>query len=157
GQIVMKDLLGGPIAGAKLDQTTASAVAACDAADGVKDGGIDDPRTCHFTATANVCGAPTAPGTKRLTLAEAAGVDRIWDGPRNAEGHRIWFPLDRGTDLKGLNGTAPFFLGVTQFHWDEHDRTFDWRTVSIDEYQQVAEDGSRNIADVTDTFGDLDV
>jgi hypothetical protein len=22
----------------------------------------------------------------------------------------------------------PFFLGVTQFHWDQHDRTFDWKT-----------------------------
>jgi feruloyl esterase len=31
GQIVMKDLVGGPIAGAKLSQATASAVAACDA------------------------------------------------------------------------------------------------------------------------------
>jgi len=34
---------------------------------------------------------------------------------------------------------------------------FDWHTVSIDKYPQVAQDGSRNIADVTDTFGDLDV
>ena len=58
--------------------------------------------------------------------------------------------------MGGLNGTNPFALGVTQFHWDEHDRTFDWRTVTADGYPQVAQDGSRNIADVTDTFGDLD-
>src|SRR5215467_11411284 len=44
GQIVMKDLVGGPIAEAKLSQATASAVKACDAADGVTDGIIDDPR-----------------------------------------------------------------------------------------------------------------
>src|SRR6185295_13585299 len=44
---------------------------------------------------------------------------------------------------------------VTQFHWDEHDRTFDWKTVTTGEYPDVAQDGSRNIADVTDTFGDL--
>ena len=49
-------------------------------------------------------------------------------------GTRCWFGLDRGTSLTGLNGTNPFALGVTQFHWDEHDRTFDWKTVSIDEY-----------------------
>src|SRR5262245_53186850 len=48
GQIVMKDLLGTPITADKLNQVTASAVAACDAADGVTDGVIDDPRTCHF-------------------------------------------------------------------------------------------------------------
>ncbi|HKC43528.1 MAG TPA: tannase/feruloyl esterase family alpha/beta hydrolase [Burkholderiales bacterium] len=156
GQIVMKDVAGGPIAAAKLNQTSASAVAACDAADGVTDGVIDDPRTCKFSATANICGTPTAPATNCLTATEAEAIDKIWDGPRNANGNKIWFGLDRGTNLSGLNGTNPFALGVTQFHWDEHDRTFDWKTVSEDGYPQVAQDGSRNIADVTDTFGDLD-
>jgi len=157
GQIVMRDLLGGPISAAKLNQATTSAVAACDAADGVADGIIDDPRTCTFSARANVCGEPTAPASNCLTLQEADAIDRIWDGPRNARGNRIWFGLDRGTSLPALNGTFPFFLGVTQFHWNEHDRNFDWTTVSAEEYPQVAEDGSRNIADVTDTFGELDV
>src|SRR5688500_16237250 len=156
GQIVMKDLVGGPIAGAKLTQATSSALAACDAADGVPDGVIDDPRTCTFSATANVCGSATAPAANCLTPAEAEAIDLIWDGPRNARGNKIWFGLDRGTNLSGLNGTNPFALGVTQFHWDEHDRNFDWRSVSMDEYALVAQDGSRNIADVTDTFGDLD-
>jgi hypothetical protein len=35
GQLVMRDLFGAPIPAAKLNQATASAVAACDAADGV--------------------------------------------------------------------------------------------------------------------------
>ncbi len=39
GQILMKDLLGGPMSAAKFSQATTSAVAACDAADGVTDGG----------------------------------------------------------------------------------------------------------------------
>lgn len=156
GQIVMKDLVGAPIAAARLDQASASAVAACDAADGVTDGIIDDPRTCRFSATASVCGAPTAPAANCLTAAEAEAIDRIWDGPRNPDGDRVWFGLDRGTALGGLNGTAPFALGVTQFHWDEHDLAFDWRNVVARDYAQVAQDGSRNIADVTDTFGDLD-
>lgn len=156
GQIVMKDLVGGPIAGAKLTQATSSAVAACDAADGVPDGVIDDPRSCTFSATANICGTATAPAPNCLTAAEAEAIDLIWDGPRNARGNKIWFGLDRGTNLSGLNGTNPFGLGVTQFHWDVHDRNFDWRSVSMDEYALVAQDGSRNIADVTDTFGDLD-
>jgi hypothetical protein len=156
GQIVMKDLVGGPIAAAKLNQATASAVAACDAADGVTDGVIDDPRSCKFSAKANICGTETAPAANCLTPAEAEAIDRIWDGPRNAKDNKIWFGLDRGTSLPALNGTNPFFLGVTQFHWNTHDRNFDWRTVPIDGYPQVAQDGSRNIADVTDTFGNLD-
>jgi hypothetical protein len=158
GQIAMKDLVGAVVTSAKIDQTNASAVAACDAADGVTDGVIDDPRTCKFDATANICGAPTAPAANCLTPQEAAAINLIWDGPRNAKGNKVWFGLERGTPqgFFGLNGTVPFALGVTQFHWNEHDLTFDWRTVALDGYPQVAQDGSRNIADVTDTFGNLD-
>jgi hypothetical protein len=155
GQIVMKDLVGGPIAGGKLNQATTSAIASCDGADGVSDGVIDDPRTCTFSAQANICGTPTAPPANCLTPAEAEAIDKIWDGPRNAEGNKVWFGLDRGTSLGALNGTNPFPLGVIQFQWNEHDRAFDWRTVTEDEYAQIAQDGSRNIADVTDTFGNL--
>jgi hypothetical protein len=164
GQIVMRDLLG-PYPTlpadidrriAKLNQATTSAIDACDAADGVTDRVIDDPRTCKFSATANICGTPTAPVNNCLTPLEAEAIDKIWDGPRNSHGNKIWFGLDRGTSIPALNGPTPFALGVTQFHWDEHDRNFDWREVSADEYPQVAQDGSRNIADVTDTFGNLD-
>jgi hypothetical protein len=155
GQIVMRDAVGGPSSAAKLNQASASAVAACDAADGVTDGVIDDPRTCTFSATANVCGTATAPAANCLTVAEANAIDKIWDGPRNEIGTKVWFGLDRGTALTGLSGTNPFALGVTQFHWDEHDRSFDWRNVGPAEFADVFEDGSRNIADVTDTVGDL--
>ena len=154
GEVVMNNLLGYVIPPAKLNQATASAVAACDANDGLIDGVIDDPRTCTFSATANICSAPTAPATNCLTPAEAEAIDMIWDGPRNAYGEKIWFGLDRGTALGALNGTTPFYL--TQLQWDEHDLTFDWHTMTIPGYAQVAQDGSRNIADITDTFGDLD-
>jgi len=156
GQIAMKQLTGSAIAPAKLAQVQASAVAACDAADGITDGLIEDPRSCHFSARANVCGAATAPATSCLTPAEAAAVDLVWDGPRNKDGEKIWYGLDRGSDFSILDGTPPFALGVTQFHWDEHDLNFDWTTVPMSGYPQVAQDGSRNIADVTDTFGPLD-
>jgi hypothetical protein len=75
---------------------------------------------------------------------------------KKIKGDKIWFGLDPGSDFFILDGPAPFALGVTQFHWDEHDRNFDWTTVSPSEYPEVAQDGSRNIADVTDTFKPLD-
>jgi hypothetical protein len=156
GQIAMHQIAGGPISPAKLEQTRISAIAACDRQDGVTDGIIEDPRTCHFSAKANVCGIPTAPSENCLTPAEATAIDQIWDGPRNARQNKIWFGLDRGTHFSALDGTAPFKLGVSQFHWDEHNRNFDWQSVSLERYPDVAEDASRNIADVTDTAESLD-
>ena len=167
GQIAMLELADetppGAIAPAKLAAVQKSAVAACDANDSAADGIIDDPRSCSFDASANICGEPNAPAAPAcLTTSEAAAVNKIWDGPRNAKGDRIWFPLDRGSDFSILDGPAPFALGVIQFEWDEIDRAFatEWKTVTLGgpglDYPQVAQDGSRNIADVTDTFGPLD-
>jgi len=156
GEIAMKELVGAPISSAKLAAVRQAAVDACDAADGVKDGIIDDPRTCTFSAVQAVCGNAHAPAQGCLTMAEAEAVDKIWDGPRNRKKNKVWFGLDRGTDFSGLDRALAFFLGVTQFHWDEHNKTFDWQTVSMEEYPDVAQDGSRNIADVTDTFEPLD-
>jgi Tannase and feruloyl esterase len=156
GEIVMKQLVGHPIALPKLEQAQKSAVAACDSADGLTDGIIDDPRTCHFRATANICGTATAPAENCLTSSEATAIDKIWDGPRNVRGEKIWYGLDHGSDFRFLDGPMAFPLGVTQFHWDEHNGNFDWQTVTMAGYAQVAQDGSRNIADVTDTFGPLD-
>jgi hypothetical protein len=167
GQIAMKDLAGGPISSGKLTYATKAAIAACDAQDGVKDGIIDDPRTCTFSANTPALICPANGGTSTdpmncLTPGEAKAIDKIWDGPRNAKDNKIWFGLDRGTSLTGLNGTNPFALGVTQFHWDEHDLNFNWKTVILAGYPKVAQDGSTNpvipgvsLADETDTFGDL--
>jgi hypothetical protein len=168
GQIAMKELAGGPIPAAKLNYATDAAIAAC----GV-DGIINDPRTCTFSAAntpALICPpAGTSNDSRCLTQGQAKAIDKIWDGPRNAKGNKIWFGLDRGTNLNGLDGSHPdgtanpFTLGVTQFHWDEHNRNFDWTTVDIAGYAKVAEDGSTNpiipgvsLADETDTFGNLD-
>jgi hypothetical protein len=178
GQIVMKDLTGGVIPTAKQNFATGKATAACDAIDGVTDGIIDDPRTCPYSAANDrsaICLADggTSADPNCLTPAQAQAMDKIWDGPRNPSGVKIWFHSEPGSGTTVWNGPAPFALGVTQFHWDEHDRTFDWRTVTMfgaggtDSYADIAHDGSTNaldpavdpdfsLADATDTFGNLD-
>jgi hypothetical protein len=156
GQIQMHQLVGAPISAAKLQQAQTSAIAACDSADGVTDGIIQDPRACHFSAKANLCGASTAPATNCLTADEATAIDAIWDGPRNLKQQHIWYGLDRGTDFGAMNGPKPFALGVAQFHWDTHNRNLDWQTVAPDGYADVAEQGSNNISDLTDTALPLD-
>ena len=177
GQLAMREVAGespaGPIPANKAAAVQQAATAACDLNDGVQDGIIDDPRTCHYDASNAVCGQPGAPAAPNcLTAQEAAAVNLVWDGPRNRHDNRIWFGLDHGSDFNILDGNPPFALGVTQFQWDEHDLTFgpptnNWMNVTLAgpglSYPQVAQDGSTNIvtdksslADVTDTFGDLD-
>lgn len=178
GQIVMKDLAGGVIPTAKQNFATSKATAACDALDGVSDGIIDDPRVCTYSAANDptaICAANggTSTDASCLTPQQAQAMDKIWDGPRNASGAKIWFHSEPGSPTNVWNGPAPFALGATQFRWDEADPDFDWRTVTMfgaggtDSYADIAFDGSNNpldpsvnqsysLADATDTFGNLD-
>ena len=174
GQIVMKDLVGGVISTGKQNFATAQAVAACDALDGITDGLIDDPRACNYSAAADpsaicIASGGTSSNANCLTTAEAQAMDKIWDGPRNASGQKIWYHSDPGSGTTVWNGPALFALAGTQVHWDEHDRNFDWHTVTMfgaggtKSYAQLAQDGTTNLvapgqslADNTDTFGNFD-
>jgi Tannase and feruloyl esterase len=165
--------------GGKLAAAQNAAIAACDINDGVKDGIIDDPRTCTFNANANVCGQPGAPAAPNcLTPTEANAVNVMWDGPRNDGGKRIWFPIDRGTDFNFWDGNVPFGLAPVQFGWDLANPAYYnagvfptpypgfWGNVALSStvsapgtvttYAAVAQTGSRTVADLTDTFDDLD-
>ena len=167
------------IAGPKLAAVQNAAIAACDKNDGVQDGIIDDPRTCTFNANANVCGQPGAPPAPAcLTATEANAVNVMWDGPRNDSGKRIWFPIDRGTDFLFWDGNVPFALAPVQFGWDLENPAYYnagvfptsypgfWGNVALSStvsapgtvttYAAVAQAGSNNVADLTDTFDDLD-
>jgi hypothetical protein len=181
GQIAMFDVADEVIAAGKLSAVQNAAIAACDGNDGVLDGIIDDPRTCTFNASTNLCGAPTAPAAPNcLSQAEVDAVNFMWDGPRNDVGNRIWFPIDRGTDFSFWDGNVPFALAPVQFGWDLENPAYYnagsfpstypgfWGNVAMNpdvqhtvsgavtNYPAVAQAGSRNVADLTDTFGNLD-
>jgi hypothetical protein len=182
GQIAMYDIAKGVIAAGKLGAVQNAAIAACDKNDGVQDGIIDDPRTCTFNAKANVCD-PSAPTPNCLTPTEADAVNVMWDGPRNDSGKRIWFPIDRGTDFCALGSlgwdcNVPFALAPVQFGWDLENSAYYnagafpapypgyWGNVALSStvsapgtvttYAAVAQAGSNNVADLTDTFDNLD-
>ena len=176
GQIAMYDIAQEVIAAPKLAAVQNAAIAACDKNDGVADGIVDDPRTCTFNAKANLCGS--TPTATCLTPKEADAVNAIWEGPRNDSGKRIWFPLDRGTDFSFWDGNVPFSLAPVQFGWDLADPAYynagvyptsypgHWGKVALTSkisapgavttYAAVAHAGSNTVADLTDTFGDLD-
>lgn len=130
-QVVMQAEVGGPIASAKLTAVSNAAIQACDMLDGVSDGIIQEPRRCDYDARSFICtGGPSDPANC-LTKAEAVAVNKIWNGPVNARGEKIWFGLERGTPLGGLAGTNPFSIAVDHFrYWIKQDAAFDWHTVT---------------------------
>ncbi|HEX8011010.1 MAG TPA: tannase/feruloyl esterase family alpha/beta hydrolase [Casimicrobiaceae bacterium] len=133
-QVVMNQEVGAPIASTKLNAVTNAAVAACDAQDPIPgDGIIQDPRACTYNATAFVCQANGGPSSDPscLTPAEASAVNKIWDGPKDANGKQVWYGLERGTNLAFLAGTNPFSIATDHFrYWINQNPSFDWHTVT---------------------------
>jgi feruloyl esterase len=94
---VINDMLGtAGLSVAKMNAANAAANAACDALDGVVDG-IIEPRRCTYSAQALKCTGGPSDTETCLTQTEADVIDKVWDGPRNARGNRLWGPIPRGT------------------------------------------------------------
>jgi feruloyl esterase len=120
---------------AKLAAATAAAVAACDPADGVKDGVIDDPARCAYDPKALV-GTPV--GDETFTESDADVIRKIWEGPRGQDGTFLWHGLARGTDLFALAGTSgspltgrPFSIPLEWFQYFLlQNPKWDWTTLT---------------------------
>jgi hypothetical protein len=141
GQIVMNQELGTQISNAKLSAANTAAIAACDLLDGVADGVIQDPRACTFDAKSLECSVvPSDPNC--LTAAEADSVNKIWNGPPGPKaGERLWFGLERGTEVglfpagtTFLDAPPPFgpFSISTQYlqYWVNQNPNFNWQTIT---------------------------
>jgi hypothetical protein len=151
-QIVMHEEVGSPIAASKLSAATGAAIAACAGKDGglATDAFLSDPRACTFDPTVH----PAALG---LTSAEAGAIKKIWDGPRNSEGERLWFGPTRGTALfgfpfGGLAGPSPFPIAVDHFvYWIHQNPTFDWHSVTESSFVGDFQKSERLFEDVIGT------
>jgi feruloyl esterase len=77
-----KALTEAPVSPAKMVLVGQKVMDKCDAADGLEDGLIDDPRACRFSAARDVpaCSAG-ADAPDCLTAAQAAAIDKIYGGP----------------------------------------------------------------------------
>jgi hypothetical protein len=81
-------LASAPIPPAKLRLIENATLAACDAQDGLVDGLIDSPAQCKFDVKALTCAAGDAPGC--LTEGQVQALQKLWAGPRNASGGRLY-------------------------------------------------------------------
>jgi feruloyl esterase len=157
GPLLMKEA-NDAIPMCKLNAARDAAVAACDAADGVKDGVLENPRACRFDPKALV--GTTPPGAcSAFTETDAEIIRKIWEGPRRKDGSFLWYGLERGGDFGGLSGTAgdpptPKVFGIT-LDWFRfflaQDPKWDWTTVTRDSYEQYWDQSVEEFAAVLAT------
>jgi hypothetical protein len=164
GQIAMNQLVGAPISLPKLQAVTQATIAACDAADGVTDGIIQDPRACHYSATKFVCTGKASDPANCLTPKEAEVVDQNWEGPSGLQVEtRLWFGYERGSPLAGLSagslgdlaplGAAPFFIPVQwSQYWVFQNPAFNWQTLTEGNFDQAFREGEIKFSQVVGTY-----
>src|SRR5215467_11589773 len=91
----------------KIPTISAAVLKACDAVDGVADGLINDPRACHFDPASLLC--KEADANSCLTAPQAAALKKLYTGPTNSKGEKI-FP---GRVLGGEDGPGGWPLWIT--------------------------------------------
>ena len=125
-----------------LELVTKKVMAMCDANDGVKDGILTDPRTCHFDPSVLEC-ASGQQGGACLTAPQVKALKMIYQGPVNPRtGAQIYPGLEPGGEAPEprnpgwamiMNGKQPFI--ITQaiiFNMGFDNPDYDWRKFDFD-------------------------
>ena len=120
---------------AKYPMIHQSALAVCDALDGVRDGVIDDPRKCSFDPGVLECKAGDAADC--LTHAQVAAARRIYAPTRNPRtGEEIFPSMKPGSELvwaRLAGGPQPIQLADDHFKYVVfEDPSWDFRTLNFD-------------------------
>jgi pimeloyl-ACP methyl ester carboxylesterase len=145
-QLVMKES-GNFLPQCKLQAITNRVTEICDPGDGLKDG-LFDPLRCDIKA-AQLKGLQTDCG--EVSDADVAVIQKIWEGPRRADGQFMWYGLEPGADLGSVPGltlaatvSAPdgtaidgvsFPVSNDWFKWWLHkDPLWDWHSLTYDQF-----------------------
>jgi feruloyl esterase len=96
------------IPAAKLPAISAAVLASCDAADGVKDGILNDPMSCHFDPDKLLCGG--ADSDSCLTQAQVKTLKTIYAPTSDSTGKEIYPGSLPGGEL-GPGGWSTWILG----------------------------------------------
>jgi feruloyl esterase len=116
---------------AALELLNRSVIAACDGIDGVKDGVLDDPRTCTFDPAALTC-TPDQPPAACLTARQVEAARRIYRGLKDPNtGAQLYPGLAPGSEpfWPNRNPANPFPIPIAHYKWLVFaDPGWDWRT-----------------------------
>jgi len=107
---------------------------ACDANDGLKDGLIENPESCHVDFKALQC--KSADGPDCLTARQVQTAQTIISPAIAASGEVLFPRLEPGTELRWARvagGPQPADLFLDQFRYIVyHDPNWDWRTFDLE-------------------------
>ena len=158
-QVVMNVELGEPLAICKLRAFKEAAIDHCDAYDGVVDGVLGNPLICDYDPSSLVGTTPDG-CDDAVTATDAIVMQKIWDGPVDENGQRLWYGLPKDTPVEDfglVNAFAapafvPFFIAEVHLRiWVEQDPTFDWRTLDYADYAEMFRESQAKFKDVIGT------
>ena len=135
----------------KLGVLHKAVLAACDAADGVKDGLLNDPTKCHFDPKTIECKGEDLPTC--LLPAQVAAVQAIYAGPENAAGKKIFPSYEPGSELGWslLAGKQGSPVATDSFTYVVYKNpNWDWRTMNLESDVAAIEKSYGNLIDATD-------
>ncbi len=151
---------GSYIPASKLPAIEAAALAKCDASDGVKDGVIDNPATCHFDASELLCKGEESDTC--LTAAQVTALGKIYTGPLNSRRQSVFPGYSPGGET-GPGGWAAWTTGPapekslgfaygTQFFANMLYQKADWdyHTFNVDREVAAADGRLASILNSTD-------
>ena len=116
-------------------------LAACDGLDGVKDGLLEDPRTCHFEPETLLCKGEDA--NNCLTAAQVQTVEKIYSPATNPRTKEIIYPaFQPGSELGWTFFAGPNAPSVATdlFKYETFkDANWDWHTFNFDSDMALAD------------------
>jgi feruloyl esterase len=146
----------------KLPLINKAALAACDASDGIQDGIISDPLSCHFDPSALACKGEE--NDRCLTTAQVAAVKKVYEGPKDPRtGEQIISGYSLGSESpEGDNWARGWKMYITDRkepmrldfwrYWVFNDPKWDWRTFDFDSNVAYAD---KKLAAVNASSADL--
>ncbi len=116
-------------------------LAACDAADGVKDGLLTDPRRCHFDPSTLMCATNTSDNC--LTSAQVETVKKLYTPVKTQNGTLIFPAFEPGSELGWTvlaGGPEPAGVATGTFAYLVYKNPkWDWRTFDAERDTALAD------------------